>query len=335
MSAPRHVTSGGNRPTAPAPSQHSSSSSSTYSSSSNNRTRSVAGMPPAGSGPVHSTASYTTPAAAAATGVSNGSSPRAAAAAASATMTPISRDNYHGVSSNTSACATPLPPRPPTSTSSTTTIPLPPHPKPPPASSMEPELGDASEVESYSTVYHKLTRLCGEIETAIYSAKCAMPSTYTSTSATTTSHTTCPIATANTSANAVVVASDTRKAIGRIRVESFAQTSPEAEFATRLFHYYTRECVQHVSSTCTSTYSSGVASSDGIDVCSHIPAVLYTGRADQVHGLKGTLASPMFYMRGLVLLLSVVVVTSMAVVPTIGEREVHPIDMVQVEIFII
>jgi hypothetical protein len=186
--------------------------------------------------------------------------------------------------------------------------------------SEDPGVGDTSEVESYSTVYHKLTRLCADIETAIYTAKCTV---------------------------ATLAASDTRKALARIRMESFTQKSPEAEYATRLFQYYSTQCNNPLgrkevkpssppASSSSSLGSDGTApptdASDGLSICAFIPPALYSGLSGQIHGVERTLHSNLFWMRGAVFLLGMVSFICMAYVPTIGQRDVSPVDMVKVRV---
>jgi hypothetical protein len=197
----------------------------------------------------------------------------------------------------------------------------PPTHAPPPHRSLEAEAVDASEVESHSTVYHKLTRLCADIETAIYTSRCAA-ATLTSSAA--------PTATP-------AAASDTRKALALIRSQSFAQKSPEAEYATRLFQYYTTQCTAYGytgqgTSTSRSYEDEAVpsASTDGISISAYIHPCLYTGHPGQIHGVQGALRSNIFWMRGAVLVLALVCFLTMAYVPTLGHRLAAPVDIVQV-----
>lgn len=136
---------------------------------------------------------------------------------------------------------------------------------------------DADEAESY-TVYHKLTNLCSEIETAIKSGSRKSRD-------------------------------DVQSQILRIRSEAFTMTSPEAEYALRLFRCYLDEVSENSGYT------------DTVNFADEVPPMLYEGHPDQISG-PSAMKKNIFWMRVAVGVLSFISFVVMSCVPNIDRRTV-------------
>ena len=150
---------------------------------------------------------------------------------------------------------------------------------------------DTEEAESY-TVYHKLTTLCSEIESAIKSG----------------SHKS---------------RDDVQAEIMRLRSESFTMTSPEAEYALRLFRCFLEQVGD----------GSGSSFGDNVNLIEEVPPVLYEGHPDQLSGPEA-MKKNIFWMRIVVGGLSFISFVVMACVPNINLRSVGSSDLFDVRLHI-
>jgi hypothetical protein len=148
---------------------------------------------------------------------------------------------------------------------------------------------EAEDAESY-TVYHKLTNLCSEIESAIkQSSKKSRD--------------------------------DVQSQIMRMRSEAFTLTSPEAEYALRLFRFYHEDT--------TDSGSAGGFGGDTVNLVDELPPLLYEGHPDQIFG-PGALKKNIFWMRVIVGGLSFISFVVMACVPNINKSNVSAQDLFDV-----
>ena len=147
--------------------------------------------------------------------------------------------------------------------------------------------GDGDEAESY-TVYHKLTNLCAEIETAIKSGSRKSRD-------------------------------DVQSQILRIRSEAFTMTSPEAEYALRLFRYFLEDVNE----------GGGGGFGDTMSLVDEVPPMLYEGHPDQISGLAA-LKKNIFWMRMIVGLLSFISFVVMSCVPNINRKNVGASELFDV-----
>lgn len=149
------------------------------------------------------------------------------------------------------------------------------------------EGSEAEEAESY-TVYHKLTNLCSEIEAAIKNGSRKSRD-------------------------------DVQAQIMRIRSEAFTMTSPEAEYALRLFRFFLEDVAE----------ASSPAFGDHVSLVDEVPPMLYEGHPDQISG-PSAMKKNIFWMRVIVGALSFMGFVVMACVPHISKKEVGASDLFDV-----
>lgn len=143
-----------------------------------------------------------------------------------------------------------------------------------------------------NTIYNKLTSLCSEMETEIKNST-------------------------------KLSRSDVDGEIMKIRSESFSQQSPEAEYASRLFRYYSQDRSKNAESDL-----------DNVNLGDNVPPVLYQGHPDQIVGLSA-LKKNIFWMRVVVLVFSFIGFVIMALVPDVYNKNPTAADITNVRHFLV